>query len=265
MNEHVLQTAIEAAHRAGKVIAERYPAQRSVTVKGYRDIVTEVDTAVESIIIDLIRQQFPSHAILSEEAGGAGIGAGTTWVIDPLDGTTNYARRVPFFCTSVGVLEDGDPLAGAIYDPLRDQTFAAERGKGATLNGKPIHASRTSPLSHTALALDWGHSDEVRARTLDLLLRIAPRCGTVRALGSAALALAYVATGWLDGYFNLALKPWDTAAGTLLIAEADGRCTTLHGEPSRVDTPDCLATNGLIHDELLAVIADSAQPLVAYR
>ncbi|MBN1815576.1 MAG: inositol monophosphatase [Anaerolineae bacterium] len=261
----MLQTAIEAAHRAGKVIAERYPAPRSVTVKGYRDIVTEVDTAAESIIIDLISKRFPGHAILSEEAGGKGIGAGITWVIDPLDGTTNYARRVPFFCTSVGVLEDGDPLAGAIYDPLRDQTFAAERGKGATLNGKPIHASQASPLSHTVLALDWGHSDTVRAQALNLLHRIVPCCGTMRALGSAALALAYVATGWLDGYFNLALKPWDAAAGMLLIAEAGGRCTTLRGEPCRVDIPACLTTNGLVHDELLKVIADAVQPLVAYR
>jgi myo-inositol-1(or 4)-monophosphatase len=260
MNEHVLQTAIEAAHRAGKVIAERYPAERSVTVKGYRDIVTEVDIAAESIIIDLIRQRFPDHAILSEEVGGKGIGAGYTWVIDPLDGTTNYAHRVPFFCTSVGVLADGEPLAGAIYDPLLDQTFTAERGKGATLNGKPIRASQASPLSHTVLALDWGHSNTVRAQALDLLLRIAPRCGTVRALGSAALALAYVATGWLDGYFNLALKPWDTAAGMLIIAEAGGRCTTLDGEPGRVDIPACLATNGLVQDELLKVITDSAQP-----
>jgi myo-inositol-1(or 4)-monophosphatase len=254
MNEHVLQTAIEAAHKAGKIIDERYLSQRSVTVKGYRDIVTEVDTAAESIIIDLIRQRFPDHAILSEEAGGKGIGAGHTWVIDPVDGTTNYARRVPFFCTSVGVLEDGEPLAGAIYDALRDQTFAAERGKGATLNGTPLHASQAFPLSQTVLSLDWGHSDEVRAQMLKLLSEVAPRCGTVRALGSAALALAHVATGWLDGYFNLALKPWDTAVGTLLIAEAKGKCTTIEGSPYRVGIPGCLATNGLIHDELLSIL-----------
>jgi myo-inositol-1(or 4)-monophosphatase len=253
----MLQTAIEAVHRAGKVIAERYPAQRNVTSKGYRDIVTEVDIAAESIIIDLIGERFPDHAILSEEAGGAAIGAGHTWVIDPLDGTTNYARRIPFSCTSVGVLEDGEPIAGAIYDPLRDQTFSAERGKGATLNGERIHVSSASPLSHTALALDWGHGDATRAQALDLVLRIAPRCGTLRALGSAALALAYVAAGWLDGYFNLALKPWDAAAGLLIVAEAGGRCTTPLGKPGRVETPACLATNGLVHKELLAAIADT--------
>jgi myo-inositol-1(or 4)-monophosphatase len=265
MNEHVLQTAIEAAHRAGKVIAERYPAQRCVTVKGYRDIVTEVDTAAESIVIDLIGKRFPDHAILSEEAGGKGIGTGTTWVIDPLDGTTNYARRVPFFCVSVGVLEDGEPLAGVIYDPMRGQTFAAERGKGATLNGKPMHVSQTSHFGHALLGFDWAHSDEVRARILQLLLRIVPCCGTVRVLGSAALALAYVATGWLDGYFHLALKPWDAAAGTLLIAEAGGRCTTPDGKPHRADIPACLATNGLVHDELLTVVTGPVQPLVTQR
>lgn len=254
MNEHVLQTAIEAAHKAGKVIAESYPTEHRVTVKGYRDIVTEVDTAAEAIVIELINERFPGHAILSEEAGGAEIGAGITWVIDPLDGTTNYAHRVPLFCTSVGVLEDGEPLAGAIYDPLRDQTFAVERGKGATLNGAPVRASQASPLSQTGIALDWGHSDEVRAQTLKLLSKVAPRCGTVRALGSAALALAYVAAGWLDGYFNLALKSWDTAAGTLLIAEAGGRCTTLDGTPYRVGTSGCLATNRLIHNEMLSIL-----------
>jgi myo-inositol-1(or 4)-monophosphatase len=153
------------------------------------------------------------------------------------------------------MLVGGEPLAGAVYDPLRDQTFAAERGKGATLDGAPIRASRTSPLSHTVLGLDWGHSDAVRDRVLELLLRVAPRCGTVRALGSAALALAYVAAGWLDGYFNLALKPWDTAAGTLLVAEAGGKCTTIEGSPYRVGIPGCLATNDLVHDELLAAIA----------
>lgn len=253
----MLQTAIEAAKRAGQVIAKRYPAGRSVAFKGYRDLVTDTDVAAEAAILDLIRARFPDHAILSEESGGDEASGDYTWVVDPLDGTTNYAHHVPIFCTSIGLLERGQPLIGVIHDPLREQTFVAERGKGVVLNGEPIHTSRTSRLIHSAVGLDWGHSDEVRGQALRLLLQIAPRCGTVRALGSAALAQAYVAAGWLDAYFNLSLKPWDTAAGTLLVAEAGGRCTTLEGEPFHVESLICLATNGLIHDQLLTVMCET--------
>lgn len=250
----MLQTAIEAAHQAGRVIIERYPVERDVTIKGYRDIVTDADTAAETVILNMIRDRFPDHAILSEEAGGSKIGDGYTWVVDPLDGTTNYARRIPVFAVSIGVLEEGEPLIGVIHDPLRGQTFVAERGGGATLNGASMRVSRVANFGHTLLGLEWGRSDERRGRALAWLRELAPRCGTVRVLGSAALGLAYVAAGWLDGYFHLALKPWDSAAGMLLVAEAGGRCTTLTGEPYRVDSPGCLATNGLIHEELLGVM-----------
>jgi len=250
----MLQTAVEAAQRAGQVIAGRYPAGRNVTFKGYRDIVTDADTAAEAIVLDLIRARFPDHAILSEEAGGGEIGSGYTWVVDPLDGTTNYAHRIPVFAVSIGVLEGGEPLIGVIRDPLRDQTFVAERGGGARLNGAPMHVSRIARLDHTVVGLDWGRSDRVRERALAYLHRVAPCCGTVRMLGSATLGLAYVAAGWLDAYFHPVLKPWDAAAGVCLIAEAGGRCTTLDGGPYRVGLPGCLATNGLIHDELLAVM-----------
>ncbi|MFQ6100075.1 MAG: inositol monophosphatase family protein [Anaerolineae bacterium] len=253
----MLKTAIEAAQRAGQVIAKRYPAERNVIPKGYRDIVTDADTAAEAAILDLIRARFPDHAIISEEAGDSQIGGRCTWIVDPLDGTTNYAHRVPVFAVSIGVLEEGEPLIGVIHDPLRDQTFVAERGGGATINGAPIHVSRVARLDHTLVGLDWTHDDEGREWVLAYLRRVAPRCGTVRVLGSATLGLAYVAAGWLDAYFHLALKPWDAAAGVLMIAEAGGRCTTLEGEPYRVDLPGCLATNGLIHDELLAAMRAS--------
>jgi myo-inositol-1(or 4)-monophosphatase len=253
----MLQTAVEAARRAGQAIAERYPAGRNVTFKGYRDIVTDADTAAEAIVLDLIRARFPDHAILSEEAGGGEIGSGYTWVVDPLDGTTNYAHHIPVFAVSVGVLEGGEPLIGVIHDPLRDQTFVAERGEGARLNGAPMHVSRVARLDHTVVGLDWGRSNQVRERVLASLHQVASCCGTVRMLGSATLGLAYVAAGWLDAYFHLVLKPWDTAAGMCLIAEAGGRCTALDGEPYRVDMPGCLMTNGLIHDELLAVMREA--------
>jgi len=258
--EQMLQTAVEAARRAGRVLAERYPATRTLTVKGYRDIVTDADIAAEAVILDLIRARFPGHTIISEEAGESEIGGGYAWIVDPLDGTTNYTHRVPVFAVSIGVLERSEPLIGVVHDQLRDQTFVAERGEGARLNGAPMHASRVAHLHDALVGLDWGNSDEVRERLLAYLHRILPRCGTVRALGSATLALAYVAAGWLDAYLNLALKPWDAAAGMLIVAEAGGRCSTLEGEPYRVDLPGCLATNGLIHEELLAALHGSDVP-----
>jgi len=250
----MLQTAVEAARRAGRVLAERYPAGRSVSVKGYRDLVTDADTAAEAVILDLIRARFPDHTIISEEAGGGEISSGYTWVVDPLDGTTNYAHRHPVFAVSIGVLERGEPLIGVIHDPLRDQTFVAERGGGARFNGAPMHVSRVAGLRDALVGLDWGHADEVRERILVYLHRVVPRCGTLRVLGSATLALAYVGAGWLDAYFHLALQPWDAAAGMLIVAEAGGRCGTLEGEHYRVGVPGCVATNGFIHEELLAVL-----------
>ena len=143
---------------------------------------------------------------------------------------------------------------GVIYDPLRDQTFVTHRGNGARVNDVPIHVSRAASLSNALVGLDWGHTNEVRRQILRYLQQIAPHCGTVRVLGSAALAMAYVAVGWLDAYFHVELKPWDAAAGMLMIAEAGGRCTTLEGKTYRVDLPGCLATNSLVHDELLTLM-----------
>ena len=250
----MLQTAIDAARRAGRVIAGRYPTGRTVTVKGYRDLVTDTDIAAEKVIIDLIQARFPDHTIVSEEAGGSEIGSDYTWVVDPLDGTTNYVHHHPVFAVSIGLMKQGDPLIGVIYDPLRDQMFAAHRGGGARLNDVPIHVSRVANLGNALVGLDFGHTNEVRKRILFYLHHIAPHCGTIRVLGSAALAMAYVAAGWLDAYFHIGLKPWDTAAGMLIITEAGGRCSTLEGKPYRVDLPGCLASNSLINGELLTLM-----------
>lgn len=250
----MLKTAIEAACGAGRVLSERYPRERNITMKGFRDLVTDADTAAESFILGMIRTRFPGHAILSEEAGGRPIGAGYTWVVDPLDGTTNYAHHQPLFAVSIGVLQDGDPLLGVIHDPTRDQTFVAHRGAGARLNDVPIQVSGTGDLGKALIGLDCGRENEVREQALTHLHHILPNCGSVRALGSAALALAHVAAGWLDGYFHPGLKPWDAAAGMLLVREAGGICTTLRGEPFGVKQPDCLATNGKIHNGLLKTL-----------
>jgi myo-inositol-1(or 4)-monophosphatase len=161
------------------------------------------------------------------------------------------------FCVSIGVLKAREPLVGVIHDPLRNQTFVAERGSGARLDGAPMRVSSVARLDHAVIGMDWARSDERRGRVLAYLRQVAPCCGTVRVLGSAALALAYVAAGWLDGYFHLALQPWDSAAGMLLIAEAGGRCTTLEGQPFHVASPRCLATNGLIHQAVLDVMGEA--------
>lgn len=250
----MLQTAIEAALRAGKAVADRYPTDREVTVKGYRDIVTEVDFIAERIVLETIRKRYPDHTIISEEAGTTQTDSPYQWVIDPIDGTTNYSRRLPICGVSVGLIKGDVPVLGAIYDPLRGDMFSAERGRGAQLNGLPIHASKVGKLENAMVSFDWGHADAIRQRTLQYVGQIAPLCRTVRGLGSAALALAYVAAGWLDTYINLGLKPWDTAAGLVLMAEAGGRTSTPDGQPYSYDHPACLATNGLIHDEILALL-----------
>jgi len=250
----MLRTAIEAARRAGQAVAERYPAGREVTVKGYRDVVTEVDFIAERIVLETIRARYPDHTIISEEAGTTQTNSPYRWVVDPIDGTTNYSRRLPICAVSVGLIKGNEPIVGAIYDPLRDDMFCAERGHGAQLNGTPIQASRVGSLEDALVGFDWGHADDIRRRTLQYVGQIAPVCRTVRGLGSAALALAYVAAGWLDTYLNLGLKPWDTAAGLVLMGETGGRTSTPEGEPYRFDHPACLATNGLIHDEILALL-----------
>jgi myo-inositol-1(or 4)-monophosphatase len=256
----MLKTAVEAAKGAGKIIRERYLSKCSITMKGFRDMVTDADIAAESFILELIQKRFPGHAMLSEEAGGVASGSGYMWVVDPLDGTTNFAHRHPAFAVSIGVVEDDRPIIGVIHDPLRDHTFVAGRGGGATLNGSPIHVSGLANFENAVLGLDWGHENKVRDHVLSFLHRLLPCCGTIRALGSAAIGLAYVAAGWSDGYFHPALKPWDSAAGILLVEEAGGRCSTIQGAPYTIHMPDCVATNGLIHEDLLRMFANPEEP-----
>jgi myo-inositol-1(or 4)-monophosphatase len=250
----LLETAIEAAQRAGRLIAERYPRERNAAYKAYRDLVTETDIAAEKTILNLIQKRFPDHGVLSEEASGGGIDEGYTWVIDPLDGTSNYTHRIPTFAVSIAVVERGEPRIGVVYDPMREHLFAAERGDGASLNGQALEVSGFSELRESIVGFDWARDEETRQGVLGKLNRLAPHCHTMRAMGSASLGLTYVAAGWLDGYFHLALHPWDSAAAVVLAVEAGGRCSTLDGRPYSITSPDCAVTNGRIHDELLDVL-----------
>jgi myo-inositol-1(or 4)-monophosphatase len=252
MTQRLLAVALDAARRAGVELVARLGRQRQVERKGYRDVVTDADTAAEEIVLATIRSAFPGHAILSEEAGEMGGAAPVVWVVDPLDGTTNYARGHPTFSVSVAALEENVPVVGVVHDPLRDHTFAAVRGAGATLNGTPIHVTQSSRLPEAMLALDWSHADSERQRAVERLVALAPRCRTIRALGSAALALAYVGVGWLDVYFAFGLKPWDAAAGGLIVVEAGGKITGIDGQAWRFGNADALATNGALHPAVLA-------------
>jgi len=243
----VLTTAVDAARAAGSIARERFRTEMTVTSKGFRDIVTEVDYLAQDAAVAVVRARFPDAAILGEENLQPDADAETQWVIDPIDGTTNYARQFPFFCVSIGVIHNRQPVIGVVYDPIRDHLFSAARGRGARLNGSPIRVSTVSDLRDAILSLDWGQSPEVRRQSLRLLQRIATECRTVRAVGAAALAMCYLAAGWLDLWFNLAMKPWDGAAGQVIVEEAGGQITTTEGSPWHYTLPSALASNGLLH------------------
>ena len=250
------ETAIHAARRAGRLLAQRLPDPRQVHVKGFRDIVTDADLDAEAAILETVQTAFPHHALLTEENGVSAGSAPYTWVVDPLDGTTNYSRRFPCFCVSIGLLHQGRPLIGVVYEPLRDHLFVAQRGEGAALNGAPLRVSPLDRLDHAVIGLDWAHAPDDRRRLLDSLQRLAPACGTLRAMGTAALGFCYVAAGWLDAYFHAGLKPWDMAAGVLLVQEAGGQVTNWAGRPWQPWEPRLLVSNRRLHPTLLERIGE---------
>jgi myo-inositol-1(or 4)-monophosphatase len=233
--------AEEGARLAGRVLAERFEGERTIEYKGGIDLVTDADRAAEAAVLGFIRQRYPGHAILAEESG-ASKGSGLRWIVDPLDGTTNYAHRVPHFCVSVGVEGPDGVLAGAIYNPMLDELFSAARGEGATLNGHPLRASGTTELGHALLCTGFPYDVHQRPEgPVGLLRRFIVRAQGMRRTGSAALDLAYVASGRFDGFFEFGLKPWDMAAGSLLVQEAGGTMVRIDGAPFQVGIGDVLA------------------------
>lgn len=253
-----LLAAIEAALAGGAVLRACWPMSRQVHEKGFRDWVTSADLAAQEAILTVIRRHGPEHRILAEEGdhgpAGVDIEEGPVWVVDPLDGTTNFARRFPCFSVSVGLLVDGEPVVGAIYDPLKDMLFTGARGRGAFLNGKPIRVSETERLEQALIGLDWGHRNETRERILGWLSRLAVRCQTVRAIGSAALGMAYVAAGWLDFYFHFALQPWDVAAAAVIVREAGGTIYQPDGAPWSFRSSAAVVSNGRLERAVWAAM-----------
>jgi len=251
---NLLDTAIEAARAAGQEIIRRWPQERDVRSKGFRDIVTDADLAAQEALIAIIRARFPQHGILSEEGLAPTNDADTVWVLDPLDGTTNYARRLPSFSVSVAVARSDALIVGVVYDPLRDYIFCAERGAGATWNGQRLRVSQVDDLSQAVAGVDFAREPAIRSSQMATMVVCSERIRTFRSFGSAALGLCFVAAGWLAAYFHLSLAPWDVAAGALMVTEAGGAITSTDGKPWSYTQPRCLATNGKLHSEFLELM-----------
>jgi len=257
----MLQSTIEIAREAGQIVREGFDHVGHVAYKGSVNPVTETDRTAEAHIIARLRDIFPESLILGEESGGSSWRTSQPiWLVDPLDGTNNFAHGFPHFCVSIGLMIEGEVSIGVIYDPLREEMFAARRGGGATLNGVSIRVSQITKLASALLATGFSYTRRVTAdnntRTLDYFLR---RSQGVRRAGSAALDMAYVACGRLEGFWELHLNPWDLAAGVLLAQEAGGQVSDYAGEQERLFSgEEVVVSNGLIHKEMLRVLRDGA-------
>lgn len=252
--------ASRIALEAGALLRDYYRKGVATEYKGDVDLVTEADRASEKLIVERLHGLFPEHGIYGEEGTRSQLESEYRWYIDPLDGTTNFAHGFPAFCVSMGLerrgperqgSEDGEMVAAVLYDPLRDELFTAEKGKGAYLNGAPIHVSRTRVLAEALVATGFPSHKRHENPNIYFYHQFTLRSHGVRRAGSAALDLAYTACGRVDAYWEFNLNPWDTAAGALLVTEAGGTMSRYDGSAFRLDSSEVLATNGLLHEEML--------------
>ena len=257
----MLNFIVQVARDAGNVLVDRLGRALQVSNKGAIDLVTEADLASEKLIIERIRSHYPRHAILAEESGasedsGNPLAAEWKWIIDPLDGTTNYAHGYPCFCVSIGVERAGKLELGVVYDPMRNEMFAAERGQGATLNERPVRVSKVDDLGRAMLCTGFPYNVRERPDFARDFTNFTMHAQAVRRDGSAALDLAYIACGRFDGFWEDGLNPWDLAAGVLLIEEAGGRVTDFNGTALDIYSAKVIASNGLIHDSMRQVLRE---------
>jgi len=257
--------ATAIAREAGARLREFFSQGVATEYKGDVDLVTVADRTAEKLIRERLSEVFPEHGIFGEEGTRDRLDGEFRWYVDPLDGTTNFAHGMPQFCVSLGLEqrhkglapdEDGTMVAAVIYDPLRDELYAAERGRGARLNGRPMHVSSTPELAESLIATGFPSLKRNESPNIHFYHEFTLRSHGVRRAGSAALDLAYVAAGRLDAFWEFNLNPWDTAAGFLLVEEAGGKMTVFSGKPFRLDSREILASNGLIHAELIGLFAD---------
>ena len=255
--KHYLKTAISIAHRSGRLLMQHYGKAHQIEHKGHHliNLVTDVDKKSEALIVGTLKKHFPTHQILAEEGLGAKSRSAYKWIIDPLDGTTNYTHGFPFFCVSIGLEVEGKIALGVVYAPMLKELFVAMRGKGATLNGKRIHVSSESDISRSLLATGFPYDIRVAKRNnLDYFAKFARTAQAIRRAGSAALDLSYLACGRFDGFWELRLAPWDMAAASLIVEEAGGKVTNFEGKELNLYGDDVVASNGKIHTQMLSVI-----------
>lgn len=243
-----IDVAIEAARDAGDIIRSHFYAEKSVTFKaGRSNVVTDVDLLAEGRIKELLQGQYPGFGMMAEESADVRGDLPFTWIVDPIDGTRNYALGIPHFCVAIALARGDEVILGVIYDPMRDELFTAEKGGGACLNGSPIRVSAKTSLSESLVGFDLGYDAEIGQRMLSMTNSLWPGVTSVRIMGSAALGLAYVACGRLDLYFHFFLYPWDLCAGVVLVEEAGGVITEIEGQPIDIHSRTVLASNREVH------------------
>jgi len=247
---------MEVAREAGALLAAYFERHIGFELKAEYDLVTEADRASEQLVIDRLRSHFPTHSIVAEESGGHAGTSDYCWYVDPLDGTTNFAHGFPMFNVTMALEHEGELIAGVIFDPVRNEMFASERESGAYLNNRRIHVSTVDRLNDALVATGFPSRKRHLHVNVNFYYQLAMLTHGVRRAGSAALDLAYVASGRLDGFWEFGLNPWDMAAGILLIREAGGKCSDMEGGPVNLRGRHLLADNGLVHEAMLAVFSE---------
>ncbi len=246
-----IDVAIDVARTAGEILLDRFEGALEVSYKGRGNIVTDVDTAVEAEVFSMLRQEFPDVGTVGEETAVDRADEGLVWVVDPLDGTRNYASGIPFFSTVIGLASDGEILAGVNYDPVRGDMFSAAKGEGAYLNGERISVSKRSALVDCILGMDLSYNNEGAVNGLDVVRSSWPGMQTARIMGSSALGISYAAAGRTDLYFHHQLAPWDQVAGLLLVEEAGGVITDRTGQRANLYSDGLVASNATLHAEFM--------------
>ena len=253
--EGMFEIAVHAAKAAGQIQQEWLHRDKKIELKGEINLVTEVDRRCEQGIIEIIQKAFPQHNILTEETPMPELPSPYRWIVDPLDGTTNYAHGYPCFCTSIALEFERQVMVGAVYDPLLDELFTAQQGEGAFLNGERIAVSMTDRLINALLCTGFPYDvRESAENNLDHFNNFIMEARAIRRDGSAALDLCYVAAGRFDGFWELKLNPWDVAAGKLIVEEAGGRVSDFRGKALDINGKETLASNGKIHEEMIRVL-----------